>query len=306
MLIKFLYFMFGVFFFLSPVLLCFTILVILKSIKGKINKKIRITIMFLSFLISIGLFYMFKDAGIESIKNAKNAEVIENNKLLIKSDSSDDIKSPNEDEVDFYKRIDEHRKKEKGIDISKYQEDIDWDLVAKDNIDYAMIRLGYRGYETGKINYDSYFKKNMKGALSNGIKVGCYFGSTAISKSEIKAEVEFILKNVKNYNITMPLAIAWRQDKSPDSRAADISNKKAKVLLNYYCKLIADAGYKPLIYLTKDWLDDLEYNFDYPLWINTNGKKKKPNVSNLLIWQYTDSGKVSGVSGKADLNYCYE
>lgn len=262
--------------------------------------------MFLSSLISIGLLYMFKDAGMESIKNAKNAEVIEDNKLLIKSDSSDDIKSPNEDERILDEQVDEHRKKEKGIDISKYQEDINWKLVAKDNIDYAMIRLGYRGYETGNINRDNYFENNMKGALSNGVKVGCYFGSTAISKAEIKEEVKFILKNVKDYDITMPLAIAWRQDKSPDSRVFGISNEKAKILLNYYCKLIADAGYKPLIYLTIDWFDDLKYNFDYPLWINTNGKMKKPNVSNLMIWQYTDSGKVSGVSGKADLNYCYE
>lgn len=304
MLIKLLYYILGFFFFLSPFLLCYTIFVLLKFINKDINKKIRIIIASILFLISIGLLYMLKDTGIESIKIANNTEISEDNKFLIKINNTPPVwegDMEHEDKKENEKKF----KIKKGIDVSKYQGKINWKLVSNDNIDFAIIRLGYRGYETGKLNIDDFFKKNIKNALKNDLNVGVYFSSTAITKKEIEEEVDLLIKNVKRYNITLPLALAWGQEKSPDSRTASVSKKDAKKLFNYYCKLIVNTGYNPIVYIDEEWLDDFKYDFKYPLWIGIYNKNKKPDINELKIWQYTNSGNVLGITGKVDLNYYY-
>lgn len=204
--------------------------------------------------------------------------------------------------------IEENKKNNmlKGIDISKYQDKIIWEDVSLNDIDFVMIKIGDRDFETRKMKLDPLFEYNWTSLLYTNLDFGYYFVSTAVSKKEIKEEVEFIFDNIFVCK-GMPLAISWGQEKPPsDCKIFDISKEKACELMEYFCKLIKKAGYEPLIYLNENWLDNFEYDFKYSLWISAYNRKIKPKIRKLKMWQYTDSGIVDGISGNVNLNYYYD
>ena len=97
-----------------------------------------------------------------------------------------------------------------GIDVSSHQKTIDWAAVAGDNIDFAMIRLGFRGYgSSGSLNVDNYFKNNINGAKANGLDVGVYFFSQAINVDEAIAEANFVLKHLNGMSLDYPVVFDW-------------------------------------------------------------------------------------------------
>ena len=96
-----------------------------------------------------------------------------------------------------------------GVDVSSHQYDIDWSRVKAAGMEFAIIRVGYRGYETGKVCLDDYFEKNIKGALENGLKVGVYFFSQAITPEEAIEEAEFVLNHIQGYEVTFPVVFDW-------------------------------------------------------------------------------------------------
>ena len=192
-----------------------------------------------------------------------------------------------------------------GIDVSKYQGKIDWAKVKQDGIDFAMIRVGYRGYGNGKIVMDPYFEQNVKGARANGIHVGIYFYSVAKNEMEALEEANWTINAIKEYNITYP--VAFDLEDFNRYRLSGVSytqlNKNAVVFLNR----IQSAGYTPMQYGSKSTFG--------PIWnMNTLNKYKvwlahytdKTNYSGKYnMWQYTSNGKVSGISGRVDLNIAY-
>ena len=93
-----------------------------------------------------------------------------------------------------------------GIDVSKYQGNIDWTSVKEDGIDFTFVRAGYRGYGTaGTLTKDTYFEKNMQGAIAAGIKTGAYIFSQATNETEAEEEAEYIVNLVSGYQVTMPI-----------------------------------------------------------------------------------------------------
>ena len=104
-------------------------------------------------------------------------------------------------------KVDGQTQSVKGIDVSKFQGDIDWQKVADSGVKYAMIRLGLRGYETGKLVTDENFRANVEGATAAGIDVGVYFFTQAINPAEAREEAEYVLNEINGYNITYPVAI---------------------------------------------------------------------------------------------------
>ena len=192
-----------------------------------------------------------------------------------------------------------------GIDVSKYQGKIDWAKVKQDGIDFAMIRVGYRGYGSGKIVMDPYFKQNIQGARANGIHVGVYFYSVAKNEMEALEEANWTINAIKEYNITYP--VAFDLEDFNRHRLSGVSytqlNKNAVVFLNR----IQSVGYTPMHYGSKSTFG--------PIWnMNTLNKYKvwlahytdKTNYSGKYnMWQYTSNGKVSGISGLVDLNIAY-
>ena len=194
----------------------------------------------------------------------------------------------------------------RGIDVSKYQGEIDWTAVAdSQSVDFALIRLGYRGYESGALVEDEYFASNVTGALSNGIKVGCYFSSTAVTAEEAEEEVAFITERLTSYRIEMPVSIGWGQTDTEDSRTYGMNHDTVVELLSYWCALMEDNGYTAMVAGTAEWLDSQGVPTELKTWVGSHDSDVKPERENMLMWQYTTEGNVAGISGNVDLNYYY-
>ncbi len=195
-----------------------------------------------------------------------------------------------------------------GIDVSKWNNTINWSNVKKAGIEFAFVRTSYRGTETGKLAMDPKAAVNMSGAAAAGIRVGAYIFSQAITKAEAVQEAEYLLESVKGYNITMPLVFDFEYYSGGRLSKAKLSKRAQTDICLAFCDRIKEAGYTPLVYanlsmFTKD-LYASEITAKYPAWL-----ARYNNVAGYSgdydFWQYTSSGKVSGISGNVDMNYWY-
>lgn len=207
-----------------------------------------------------------------------------------------------------------------GIDVSKFQENIDWNLVSHGGINFAMIRLGYRGYlPEGRLAEDDKFVQNVKGAYQNGVKIGLYFFSQAKNYQEGVDEANYVIDKLNEYGfrdkITFPIAFDTEKSTGyPNGRADHLSrNDRTQAALGF-ARTIANNGYTPMIYASKYWfydnLDMLQLN-GFHVWLAhyTSGTGTLGNFSDYngtyQIWQYTSSGRVSGISGDVDMNLAF-
>ena len=191
-----------------------------------------------------------------------------------------------------------------GIDVSYYQGDIDWEQVKQSGIEFAIIRLGYRGYgEEGKLVEDKMAFKNIEGALEAGLQVGVYFFSQAITVDEAVEEAEYVLERIKNYHITMPVVYDWEYI-SEEARTAKMDRRTLTDCYLAFCDKIAEAGYTPMAYFNSYQsralmnLTELE---QYPFWLALYSDRMTYPYR-IEMWQYTDSGKVPGIQGSVDIN----
>lgn len=192
-----------------------------------------------------------------------------------------------------------------GVDVSFYQQDIDWQAVAADGIDFAIIRLGYRGYTEGGLMMDERFETNVQGALDAGLEVGVYFFSQAITPEEAEAEAAFVLHAIEDYEITGPIAFDWEpitsgQNARTDGMTGEVLTQCAKA----FCAQVAQGGYEPAVYFNQD-LGYLHYDLreltDYTLWL-AEYDQKPDFYYHFDLWQYTHTGTVAGIEGNVDLN----
>lgn len=192
----------------------------------------------------------------------------------------------------------------KGIDVSKHQGKIDWKKVAADGVEFAFIRVGLRGYGTGEVVADSQFEANVKGAMQNGIKVGVYFFSQAINEQEAIEEATFVLDAIAPYDIELPIVIDVEKVSDSEARMNQISVQQRTLNTIAFCDTIAQKGYKPMIYHNMEMaalMLDMTALEDYEKWFAYyNGDMYYPYE--YKVWQYSESGRVNGISGKVDLN----
>lgn len=205
----------------------------------------------------------------------------------------------------------ENKDRYNGIDVSSWQGDIDWAKVKKENIDFAIIRVGYRGYGTGKLVVDKKFEQNIVGAKNNNINTGVYFATHAINVNEGIEEANYTINNIKKYNITGPVVIDT-ESSGDNGRADNLSKSLRTQIVKAFCETIKNAGYTPMIYASKYWLRD---NLDmsqlgyYDVWLaHYTGSKDKPSDynGNYTIWQYTSSGRINGIYTNVDMNVGYK
>ncbi len=192
-----------------------------------------------------------------------------------------------------------------GIDVSRYQENIDWAAVKGAGVQFAMLRLGYRGYGTGALVMDPYFQQNIQGAQANGIEVGVYFFSQAITPEEGAEEARFCLNALKGYHITYPIVFDWESyDSSLEPRTDGLDDKILTQCAVAFCEEVEAAGYQSMVYsnLTYFYLHfDLNQLVDYPLWL-AQYNSRPSFYYHFDIWQYSGTGKVPGIDGNVDLN----
>lgn len=192
-----------------------------------------------------------------------------------------------------------------GIDVSRHQGDIDWEKVAGDGIEYAFIRVGFRGSAEGKLVEDEQFEDNIKGALNNGIKVGVYFYTQATSVEEAKEEAKFLLDLIKPYKITYPVVLDLEEVEGK-SRTDGMTQQDFTDTSLAFLEAVKDAGYTPMIYgnlKTFFIMLDLEQIQEYDKWF---AYYQAPVYFpyEFSVWQYTSSGTVDGIKGNVDLNVC--
>lgn len=194
-----------------------------------------------------------------------------------------------------------------GIDVSSHQKEIDWKKVKAAGVEFAIIRVGLRGYGTGALVVDEYFHTNIKAALNAGIKVGVYIFSQAITPEEAIEEAELVLKEIKGYKITFPVVYDPEDISGDTARTDDLNGEQLTEHCIAFCETVKEAGYTPMIYVNKRWALtrlDMTRLTDYDIWLATY--VEEPNYPyQFTMWQYSSSGKVNGISGNVDLNISF-
>ena len=192
-----------------------------------------------------------------------------------------------------------------GIDVSKWQGDINWSEVKKSGIEFAIIRIGYRGSSQGSIVMDPYFQKNISGATANGIKVGVYFFSMAINEEEAIQEAAWTIENAKKYRVTYP--IVYDFESWGVGRAAGISNEQVQKNALSFLGYVNASGYSGMMYGSKNALKNrftMGSFSSYKIWL-AHYTEKTDYAGRYDMWQHTDKGTVPGISGYVDMNIAY-
>lgn len=196
----------------------------------------------------------------------------------------------------------------KGVDVSTFQGDIDWKKVKKSGMEFAIIRLGFRGYESGKIVLDSKFEDNIEGSLKAGLDTGVYFFTEALNEKEAIEEADFVIENLKEYKINMPVVIDVEESANTEkTRTRDLTVDQRTKNVIAFCEHIKKAGYDVMIYGNlksfmimmnieeleeyDKWFAYYRYPFHFPYKIK--------------MWQYTAYERIDGIDGKADVNLMF-
>lgn len=194
-----------------------------------------------------------------------------------------------------------------GIDVSAFQPEIEWETVKQAGIDFAMIRLGYRGYSTGKLDLDDCFLKHMDGALGAGLEVGVYFFSQALTAEEAVEEAEYVLTWLEGYEITYPVIFDWEEVEGP-ARTDHMNMVMLTSCAEAFCKRIEEGGYKAGVYFNQvygyEQLNLVSLK-DYVFWL-AEYSPTPTFAYDFEMWQYTNEGSVPGIQGPVDMNICFK
>lgn len=191
-----------------------------------------------------------------------------------------------------------------GIDVSKYQGNIDWQKVADTGVEFVMIRIGYRGYgQAGTLGADSMAQENYRGAKEAGLKVGGYFFSQAITTEEAIEEANYVMDIIAGWELDMPLVYDW-ECLAEDYRTMGVDARLLTDCTKAFCDTVENAGYTPMIYYNPDqsykqmYMDELT---QYGLWLAMYAPQ--PDFPYPIdMWQYTNQGSVPGIQGNVDIN----
>lgn len=192
----------------------------------------------------------------------------------------------------------------RGIDVSEHQQEIDWAAVAADGVEFAVIRMGYRGYSEGKLFEDLYFRQNVEGALENGLRVGVYFFSQATTPNEAREEAHFLLDAIAAYPVTLPVFYDWENIHIEPARTDGMSGKAITDCALAFTDEVKAAGYAAGVYFYRE-LGYRRYELDrlagLQFWAGAAGETPDFYYEHAL-WQYSFTGKVAGIEGDCDLN----
>jgi len=193
----------------------------------------------------------------------------------------------------------------RGIDVSKYQGNIDWGAVAASGINFAIIRVGYRGSSSGALVQDPNFKKNISGATKAGIKVGLYFFTQAVNEAEAVEEASMAMSLASGYKVTYPIFIDT--ESASNGRANGLSKSARTAVVKAFCQTIRNGGYKAGVYASKSWyanqLNASALN-GYCIWV-AQYNSSCTYSGKYDMWQYSSKGSVSGIKGNVDMNISY-
>ena len=192
-----------------------------------------------------------------------------------------------------------------GVDVAEYQGDIDWKAVAADGIDFAIIRLGYRGSTEGDIYVDEQYYDNLEGAKAAGLDVGVYFFSQATTPEEAREEANFVLKTLDGTSLVYPVAFDWeRVSGIGETRTSGVISTDLSGIADAFCDTIEASGYRSIVYGNpRDLIHYDETVFDgRHIWWAEYDTIEPLHYRDISMWQYTSSGTVEGIPGTVDMN----
>ena len=191
-----------------------------------------------------------------------------------------------------------------GIDVSSHQGQIDWEKVARTDVEIVMVRAGYRGYgKAGKLVEDPNAKTNIAAAAEAGLDVGAYFFSQAVTVEEAEEEARMLLEIIKDLPITMPVVYDWEYISS-EARTAHMDARTLTDCALAFCSIIEEAGYTPMVYFNiyhSQHLLHIAELKQYDFWLAWYSDRMIFPYK-LRMWQYTDTGRVPGIDTNVDLN----
>lgn len=202
-----------------------------------------------------------------------------------------------------------------GIDVSAYQNQaspdktIDWEAVAADGVDFAMVRVGFRGYGSGSLNTDAFYGKNIEGAMAAGIETGVYFFAQAITVEEAIEEADYVIDLLRDYEIDGPVAYDWEMHDA-SYRVYGTSPEMATACAIAFCERVAEAGYTPMIYggqyvsyIKYDQGAMADYLYWYPEYKSASSEKLYPTFYYQMdYWQFSSACAIDGIVGRVDAN----
>ena len=183
----------------------------------------------------------------------------------------------------------------RGIDVSRWQGDINWSQVAADDVSFVMLGTRSKGA------VDPYFHRNIQQASAAGVKVGVYIYSLAMTPEMAVEEANFVLNLIHDYPVSYPVAFDME-----DSTQGTLSKDELAAIANAFCGRISEAGYYPVIYANDNWLaNKLDMSkMNYPVWVARYSAK--PAYQNPVMWQATSTGAVNGISGNVDIDFQFK
>lgn len=193
-----------------------------------------------------------------------------------------------------------------GIDVSKWNGEIDWDKVKNAGVEFAIIRAGYRGSVTGSLVEDPYFDRNMKGAAASGIPVGVYFFTQAVNEVEAVEEASAVLQLIREYHLEYPVFIDT-EGAGGNGRADGLDVETRTLVCEAFCRTISNAGNQAGVYASRNWYnnnlqtDKLE---NYCIWL-AEYRNVPIYQGYYQMWQYSSKGSIDGISGNVDMNISY-
>lgn len=215
------------------------------------------------------------------------------------------IEKSNKTSKPIYKKLEEIEIPENAsimIDVSKWQEDIDWKKVKESGVDYAMMRLGTQKGVDKESVLDSYFGKNIKEARENGVKVGVYYYSYANDIEDAKKQAEWVVEQLKDYELDLPVAFDWECFRYLNG--FEMSLHDFNEMGTTFLKIIEKNGYKAINYGSKNYLEKIWNIEGYDTWL-AHYTDKTTYSKDYIMWQFTDKGLVPGIKGAVDLNFYY-
>ena len=192
-----------------------------------------------------------------------------------------------------------------GIDVSEFNGEIDWQQVADAGFEFAFVRLGYRGYGTdGALHLDARFEENLYGASAAGLDVGVYFFAQAITEEEAVEEAEFVVEHLAGFDLQLPVVYDPEAIQHDKARTDEVTGRQITTNAAYFCNEIEKAGYEAGYYANLKWeifMLDMSTLSDYMVWYA--GYETTPRTPYAFdFWQYSDKGKVPGISENTDLD----
>ena len=190
-----------------------------------------------------------------------------------------------------------------GIDVSLWQGDIDFKKLKDSGVEFVFIRVGYMKGTKGERVLDSKFKQNIENANKYDIPVGIYYYSYASNKEEAKEDAKWVLKQIKNYDVSLPIAFDWED--FADYNSYNLSFYNLTTMADEFIKEVNKKGYKGLLYGSKNYLEKIWLSNSHDTWLahyasSTNYQGK------YSYWQITDTGKVDGINGTVDIDIYYK